>query len=179
MKKLLFGGLMIVALAIYFMYFTDVNQKKLYSMDNLNLSSPVFNYTHPNFEMKYSSDWYVQSDPDVGVLVRFLGPMDPQGRASVVYVTTRNSSTIQDAIEEHLSVMNLVFSNTYILKKQEYIEDALWLYAESEDNIDPLIIEDAFVECDGTIYLVSSLTPKTLVEHLPVSRAMVNSFKCK
>lgn len=178
MKKLL-GGLIIVALAIYFMYFTEINQKTVYSMDNLNLSSPTFNYTHANFEMKYPSDWYAQPDADIGVLVRFLGPMDPQGRTSVVYVTTKNSSTIQDAIEEHISVMNIVFANTYVLKKQEHIGDALWVYAESEDNIDPLIIEDAFVECDGTIYLVSSLTPKTLVEKLPVSRAMVNSFKCR
>ena len=181
MKKFLFGGLIVLLLAVYFIYFSENVGNTMYTMDNINMSSPALNYSNSFFDISYPSNWIAQKNTSYDVHIRFLGPTDPEGRSMVVYVSSKDNYTSinSELIDDHITIWNAVFSNNYILKKQEEIDGKHWLYAQVEDDVDPMFVEEALVKCNDTIYLVSSLVPKTLSENLPISRAMVNSFKCK
>lgn len=180
MKKFLLGGLVVILLAAYFLYTPPAQSAFLLTVEQLNLTEPLLNYTHSNFTMSYPASWYMQTNPEAGIAVRMVGPADVDGYLVVVYVSKlEDKGPVTDEVaERQVAVLNTLYVNSYSEIKKQFYGGKYWIIGEVTDPDDPLYLDQALVDCGGTIYSTISSVPKTLPANLPLARFVVNTFKC-
>lgn len=181
MKNLLIGSMVVVVLAAYFIFYSPQQNPFENITQSLNITEPLLNYSHPNFTMSYSSKWYVQTNPETGVITRMLGDSDPDGRLVLIYITTLDESgpVTDSIIDKQVATLTSIYVNTYSETKRQVVGNKNWVFGESSDAVDPFYVDQALVDCSGTIFAINSLVPKSLPLSLPLVRYAVNTFKCK